>query len=181
MCRQLIDPAEWDRHQGWTLGDRLEWSNRACGMAALRMILLAYGKDAPTLTELVKLGVKHGALVERGWLHAGIADLAATFGVPGQARPVPAGNLIGVLAEAPLIGSVTERLPDDGRRGGHLIVVHGHTTARTPHDPDDPDVLIRDPSAWGQTCDRVPLSRLAASYTGRAITFPPLPGGRTAA
>jgi hypothetical protein len=42
-CRQLIEPAEWVLHGGWALGDRMEWSDRACGMAALRMILLAYG------------------------------------------------------------------------------------------------------------------------------------------
>jgi hypothetical protein len=38
----------------------------------------------------------------------------------------------------------------------------------------NPDIIFRDPSSWGQTCDRVPLSRLAASYTGRCITFAPL-------
>lgn len=70
------------------------------GMAALRMVLLAYGRDAPPVTELLKLGVKHNALTERGWLQAGIAD--------------------------------------------------------------------------------VPLSRMAASYSGRAIAFTPLVTGRTA-
>jgi hypothetical protein len=62
MCRQRIDPAEWDAHGGAALGDRAEWSDRACGMAALRMILLAYLGDAPPLTELVKTGVRDGAL-----------------------------------------------------------------------------------------------------------------------
>jgi hypothetical protein len=42
MCRQRIDPDEWDEHGGHALGDRAEWSERACGMAALRMIMLAY-------------------------------------------------------------------------------------------------------------------------------------------
>lgn len=87
MVRQLVDPAEWDLEGGWALGDRMEWSNRACGMAALRMVLLAYGREAPTVTELLKLGVKHEALREKGWLHAGIADLATGFGVPSRAEP----------------------------------------------------------------------------------------------
>jgi len=174
MCRQRIDPAEWDLHGGWVLGDRVEWSDRACGMAALRMILLAYGHQAPTVTELLQLGVKHEALSDRGWLHAGIASLAASFGVPGRAEPVAAGDLPSALTDAPLIISVTEQFPDDGRKGGHLIIARGY------EDGTDPDILIRDPSAWGQTHDRIPLSRLAASYTGRAITFTPLPAGRTA-
>ncbi|MGR8012216.1 cysteine peptidase family C39 domain-containing protein [Streptomyces hypolithicus] len=174
MVRQLVDPAEWDLHGGWALGDRMEWSNRACGMAALRMILLAYGRQAPSVTELLKLGVKHEALTDRGWLHAGIADLAGGFEVPSHAEPVAAGDLLVRLTDAPLIISITEQFPDDGRKGGHLVIARGY------EDGADPDILIRDPSAWGQTHDRVPLSRLTASYTGRAITFAPLTAGRTA-
>ncbi|MGW3669268.1 cysteine peptidase family C39 domain-containing protein [Streptomyces sp. NPDC005141] len=174
MVRQLVDPTEWDLHGGWALGDRMEWSNRACGMADLRMILLAYGLQASSVTELLKLGVKHEILTEKGWLHAGIADLATGFGIPGRAEPIEAGDLTSALTHAPAIISVTEQFPDDGRKGGHLVIARGYT------DGQDPDILIRDPSAWGQTHDRVPLSRLAASYTGRAITFAPLTAGRTA-
>jgi Peptidase C39 family len=165
MCRQLIEPAEWDAHDGLALGDRMEWSDRTCGIAALRMIMLAYLGDAPPLTELLKLGITEGALCERGWLHAGIARLATGFGISANAEAVAAPDLPSRLASAPVIVSVTSRFPDDGRRGGHLVVARGY---------DDPDVFIRDPSSWGQDHDRVPLSRLGASYTGRCITFAPL-------
>jgi hypothetical protein len=168
MCRQRIDPAEWDAHDGQTLGDRAEWSERACGMAALRMILLAYLGDAPPLTELLKLGVREGAHCDRGWIHAGIARLAAGFGIPASAEAVAAPDLPPRLATAPVIVSVTSQLPDDGRRGGHLIVAHGYDG-----DATDPHIFIRDPSSWGQDHDRVLLSRLSASYTGRCITFAP--------
>ncbi|WP_371791836.1 C39 family peptidase [Streptomyces sp. NBC_01471] len=168
MCRQLIAPAEWDLHGGWALGERTEWSNRACGLASLRMILLAYGCAAPSVTELLKLAVKQEVLTSRGALHAGIANLASELGVASRAEPVPAESLLTRLEEAPLIMSVTEQFPDDGRKGGHLVIARGY------EDGTDPDVLLRDPSAWGQTHDRVPLSRLTASYTGRAITFAPL-------
>lgn len=170
MCRQRIDPGEWDAHGGAALGDRAEWSDRACGMAALRMILLAYRCPAPPLTELVALGVREGAMTSRGWLHAGIARLAERFGIPARAQAVAAPDLPGHLAAAPVIVSVTEKFPADGRKGGHLVVARGYHQTR----PGDPDILFRDPSGWGQTCDRVPLSRLAASYTGRCITFAPL-------
>ncbi|MCP3755726.1 C39 family peptidase [Streptomyces sp. TBY4] len=168
LCRQLITPAEWAHHGGWALGDRIEWSNRACGLASLRAILLAYGQDAPTVTELLKLAVKHEVLTPRGALHAGIASLADDLGVQSVAEPVPVEGLLARMDSAPLIVSVTEQLPEDGRSGGHLIILRGY------EDGPDPQILFRDPSAWGQTHDRVPLSRLAASYTGRAITFAPL-------
>jgi hypothetical protein len=171
MCRQRIDPAEWDAHGGTTLGDCAEWSDRACGMAALRMILLAFLGDAPPLTELVKTGVRDGALTDRGWLHAGIARLAGRFGIPSAAEAVTAGELPARLSDAPLIISVTEKFPEDGRKGGHLVVARGTAGSARP----GPDILIRDPSAWGQEHDRVPLARLSASYTGRCITFAPMP------
>src|ERR1039457_6064466 len=110
MCRQRIDPAEWDPRGGPTLGDRAEWSDRACGMTPLRMILLAYLGDAPPLTELVKTGVRDGAPTDRGWLHAGIARLAGRFGIPSAAEAAAAGELPARLMEAPLIISVTEKL-----------------------------------------------------------------------
>ena len=171
MCRQRIDPAEWDAHGGPVLGDCAEWSDRACGMAALRMILLAYLGDAPPLTELVKQGVRDGALTGRGWLHAGIASLAAGYGIPASAQAVAALELTGCLDKAPVIVSVTEQFPRNGRKGGHLVVSRGYEDTQD----GDPDILIRDPSAWGQARDRVPLSRLSASYSGRCITFAPMP------
>jgi hypothetical protein len=171
MCRQRIDPEEWDECGGAALGDRAEWSDRACGMAALRMILLAYLADAPPLTELVMTGVREGALTGRGWLHAGIARLAAGFGIPAAAEAAAADELPAHLKDAPLIISVTEKFPEDGRKGGHLVVARG--TSETAD--GGLDVLIRDPSAWGQHHDRVPLARLSASYSGRCITFAPMP------
>ncbi|MFJ8384765.1 C39 family peptidase [Streptomyces sp. NPDC094438] len=168
MCRQLIALEEWDLHGGWALGDRFEWSNRACGLASLRMILLAYGREAPTVTELLKLAVKDEVMTPRGALHAGIATMASDLGVFSRAEPVTTGELLDRLDVAPLILSVTEQFPDDGRKGGHLVIARGYEAGQ------DPEILIRDPSSWGQTHDRVPLSRLALSYTGRAITFAPL-------
>jgi hypothetical protein len=38
-------------------------------------------------------------------------------------------------------------------------------------DRPDPFISFRDPSAWGQSNQEVPLSRLTSSYSGRAITF----------
>jgi hypothetical protein len=94
MCRQRIDAAEWGAHGGADLGSAAVWSDRACGAAALRMILLACGQPAPPLTELVKAGVASGAYAgKRGWLHAGLADMATSLGVPAQAEAVEPDDL----------------------------------------------------------------------------------------
>lgn len=95
-------------------------------------------------------------------------NLATDFGVPAAAEPVPVEDLLTRLDDAPLIVSVAEQLPDDGRTGGHLVILRGY------EDGPDPTIFIRAPSAWGQTHDRVPLSRVTPSYTGRAISFAPL-------
>ena len=168
MCPQRIDPREWQDYGGAELGDIDEWSDRACGMAALRMILLARDIPAPSLTRLLLLGTACGALTGRGWLHAGIADVAASLGLPGRAEAIAPADLPACIKDGPLIASVTFQFPDDGRRGGHLVVLRGYEQARA-----DPLILFRDPSRWGQEHDRVPLSRLAHSYAGRCITFTP--------
>jgi hypothetical protein len=108
------------------------------------MILLAYGRKAPTVTELLKLAVKHEVLTPRGALHAGIASLATDFGVPATAEPVRVEELLARLDDAPVIASVTEQFPDDGRSGGHLIILRGF------EDGPDPTIFIRDPSAWAR-------------------------------
>jgi hypothetical protein len=87
---------------------------------------------------------------------------------PPRPKPIEATELLGYLDEAPLIASVTCEFPADGRRGGHLVVLRGYEL-----DHDDPLILFREPSSWGQGHDRVRLSRLVQSYSGRCITFSP--------
>ncbi|WP_256725500.1 hypothetical protein [Streptomyces sp. IMTB 2501] len=79
-----------------------------------------------------------------------------------------------MYVSAVLIVSVAEQLPDNGRDGGHLVILRGY------EDGPDPTTHFRDPSAWGQTHDRVPRSRLSPFRTGRASTFRPLiPSGES--
>jgi hypothetical protein len=53
-------------------------------------------------------------------------------------------ELLARLDDAPVIASVTEQFPDDGRSGGHLIILRGF------EDGPDPTIFIRDPSAWAR-------------------------------
>jgi hypothetical protein len=59
MCPQRIDPAEWHARGGTAPGDIEEWSDRACGMAASRMILLARRLPAQGSLQLVCEGAVH--------------------------------------------------------------------------------------------------------------------------
>jgi hypothetical protein len=158
MCRQQIDSQEWQDHGGCDLGEIGQWSDRACGVACLRMILLAHQRPAPPLTELLKLGVGQGALTERGWLHARIAALATSLGVPGTAEAVPAEDLTARLKDGLLIASITFQFPQDGRLGGNLVVLRGYE--REP-DRADPLILFRDPS--GSATPQAGASRTTGS------------------
>jgi hypothetical protein len=55
-----------------------------------RQRLLTYLGDASPLTELIRQGVADDALSHRGWLHAGITQMAGECGIPASAEAVPA-------------------------------------------------------------------------------------------
>lgn len=89
MCHQQIDAAEWQQHGGAELGSAEEWSNRVCGMASLRMILLAQDQQAPCLTQLVKAGVAIGAFSDRGLLHASLPSWRPASGCVARRKLSP--------------------------------------------------------------------------------------------
>ncbi len=143
-----------------------EWSERACGLACLRTLLAFHGHPVPTQWDLVVDARAIGAYVPRGIVHARLVDLARRHGLDGVATSMP--DVRDVLRTAdeglPVIVSVAPQLPDDGRRGGHLVVVGG--TARGGQ------VRIADPSRWGATHRLVGVDRFS-SYTGRAVVLWP--------
>src|SRR5205807_734787 len=63
----------------------------------------------------------------------------------------------------PLIASVALRFPEDGRHGGHLVVVTAVDEGLGAR------VCIRDPSSWGKAEDSISAARFSASYSGRVI------------
>jgi hypothetical protein len=70
-----------------------------------------------------------------------------------------------VLAQGPVIASVTLGFPEDGRRGGHLVVVCGF-------EEREPRVVhVRDPARWGASRSSVGEARFLASFSGRVIRF----------
>ncbi|QUQ64476.1 cysteine peptidase family C39 domain-containing protein [Kutzneria sp. CA-103260] len=165
---QRIDPESWPA--GFLLedGNDAHWSTRACGLACLRSVLAFHGKTDIPLFTLLREAVAAGFYTERGLLHAGLATMAVARGVSATAMAAPDLTHVSQLlhdTRAPLIASVTLQFPQDGRRGGHLVVVSALD------DEPDPWICFRDPSTWGETNTRVPAARFAASYTGRVIAF----------
>ncbi len=145
----------------------LHWSGRACGAACLRMLLAYYGRSVPSLFDLLVEGVERDAYTPRGWLHSGLVELARRHGVRASALRLPASEFAGALrASGPLIVPVGHRFPVDGSRGGHLVVVNGQWRAA-----GETRLEVRDPAPAGARRRSVPLTRLAASYSGRSIVF----------
>lgn len=110
------------------------WRPRGCGIACLRMVLAANNVDDPGYYELITRGLQAGAYCDRGWIHQGLADLAASYSIVGRTRRGGPDDVASSLTNGHLItASVTVRFrggqPDsDGnplRPGGHLVIVSG--------------------------------------------------------
>lgn len=142
------------------------WSDRACGLACLRMVFAHFRRPVPTQLELLKQCLAAGAYTPHGWSHAGLAQVATQHGVFAQARAMSVAEMPTLLRSAgPLVVSVTHRFPLDGRRGGHLVVVKGRRSR------PQPVIEFCDPSRWGAQHDHVPETRFSASYAGRGVVF----------
>ena len=168
---QVIPEQQWP--EGFRLDgeDRAYWSERTCGLACLMSIASFHGKPIPTIFELLQEGVRLGHYVDRGWIHAGLAAIGGQYGFQGKALPaITIADLQSCLefTGSPLIASVTRQFPEDGRRGGHLVVVTAVDNGPTPR------ICCRDPAAGGMRENRIPAARFFASFAGRIIVFPRL-------
>jgi ABC-type bacteriocin/lantibiotic exporter with double-glycine peptidase domain len=169
---QRFDPQRWAADGFEGPEDSLLWSDRACGIACLRMILAYYGLPVPDTAEMLRLGLDIGAYCDRGWVHRGLVELGRHYGLSGKAEPADLGLLARAVAcGMPPIVSVTHKLPTDGRKGGHLVVFAGVSVDGTHNRP--PVVHLRDPSRWGRQNDRVQVPRFLSSFSGRAVLFWP--------
>lgn len=120
-------------------GDRAEyarWSQHACGMACLKMVLAATRREVRPTLQLLRASLPYGCYVEdgeaiRGLIYAPfVRFVAEAFALEAEVvTGIAATDLPALLARAPFfIASVhpwirwPEREPP--RRGGHLVLVH---------------------------------------------------------
>lgn len=142
------DDPRWPETGAPDLDSYAAWSVRWCGMACLRMALLARDGEAPTLYELATGAARVGAYTDapgapEGLIYRPFAeytrshhDLAAeviTELDPGRMRAeLDAGHLV-VASVHP---EVRRPWTSPARTGGHLVLVTGHDDRTlTFHDP----------------------------------------------
>ena len=56
------------------------WQSRACGMACIKMLLESTGTAVPSLDAMIARGNELGAYGPTGWIHAGLIQVAHSYG-----------------------------------------------------------------------------------------------------
>ena len=151
------------------------WARRLCGLACLESLLAHWRLPRPPRRALLARALEHGAyrLRDDGSVHGLVyapfgAWLAADFGlrveVLGDA-PLPAlYRAIGrdSMAIASVGSNVREPHTATPRRGGHLVLLHGH---------DGAGVWLHNPSGGrgGQADVCLPAPTLERFYGGRGM------------
>lgn len=164
---QLLDRLRWSEHGFESPEDSDVWSDRACGVACVAMILEFATGEPVSVVDLLHEGRDRGAYCERGWLHAGLAELLVSRGISASAEQVESVDDLApvVRAGSPVIASVTLQFPLDGSKGGHLVLVKGVTCEADRVT----GVHFNDPGRWGAENNVVSAERFAASFTGRIV------------
>ncbi|GHH82955.1 hypothetical protein GCM10018793_43840 [Streptomyces sulfonofaciens] len=154
----------------WPAGGPEAWGEKCCGLACLRMILDHYGLPVPSQRQLLRQGLEQGAYSPSGWRHQGLVDIAAGHGLSGAAAPFGSPTQLQSFARAgvPCIVSCTFRFPEDGRKGGHLVVFRGEVVK-----DGERYAAFADPSRWGAHHAELPAERFWASWPGRAVALWP--------
>lgn len=165
---QVIPKRQWPRGFRLAGQGRAYWNERTCGLACLMSVASFHGKTVPAIFELLREGVGRGHYTNRGWIHAGLGELGEQYGFPGVSLPAATVEDLRYCLDytaSPLIASVTRQFPEDGRRGGHLVVV------TAIGDGPEPRICCLDPADGGLGESRIPATRFFASFAGRIIVF----------
>lgn len=165
---QHFEKGEWPENVLVEGKDADYWGESVCGLACIRMIMGHYQIRVASSYELLTEGIQLNAYCEKGWIHQGLANIATNFGLKAKPIAIQDGEELEKLLtnNGPVIVSVTGQLPEDGRKGGHLIVACGRHKENGEY-----KITFRDPSKWGKSNSSVPEKRFLASFTGRGIVF----------
>lgn len=158
--------------------DAAYWKASCCGILCVKMAGEALGGERlPPLAELIRRGQDLDAYThERGWSHAGLAQLAGTLGMTATAREpltvedlrreLDAGGLVvaSVKSGFKTRRSLKERLLGK-TYGGHLALVFGHDERGfyVHHTSIRPEKDWRD--------EFIPAKRFVGAYTNRGIVL----------
>ncbi|MCY9827440.1 cysteine peptidase family C39 domain-containing protein [Vibrio splendidus] len=138
-----------------------EWSNRSCGLACVQMLLLHSQINYTNIVSLYEQAIEQEFYTPAGWIHSGLAELLSSRGVPAKAIPIEQEEICKGLAKGNMyIVSVTHKFPQNGCKGGHLVLLHSI---------DGEVVFFNDPSTWGESNKQLEKSVFFSSYSGRSI------------
>lgn len=179
---QQMTQENWQLEQFLSLADGEYWTMRSCGIASLRMVLDGFGKNVERHSPMIEKGVAAGAYKPGvGWIHWGLAKMAAEYGIHGEAlREKTVENLKQeldnghpcIISIAPYFMGGKPRVDGEGVYGksGHLIPVFGYET----EDGKLTAFLVHHPSAFTEQNKAdwwVPMEDFLASFSGNFIRF----------
>lgn len=111
--------------------------------------------------------LRNRAYSEKGWIHKGLVELCANFGVSGKPIDINHIKLDEHLERGGLvIASVRLRFPIEGGRGGHLILIKGISYANGRK-----YIFFNDPSRWGETHGCISEERFLGNLGNRCIVI----------
>ena len=101
---QRMTQETWEGEGFSSFPEADSWTFRSCGIASLRMILEGFGKQVERHGTMIAKGVAAGAYKEGvGWIHWGLAKLAADYGIYGEALREKTAEVMTFLGVFPSI------------------------------------------------------------------------------
>jgi hypothetical protein len=143
------------------------WSVRTCGLACARSAIKAMTGTVVSQITLFNQCVSEGGYSPTGWRHDTLANVLASYGLHAEPCRLPCAAVPELLATGKMIiASVAHQFPGDGRRGGHLILLHERAASG-----GEIHLTFMDPSDWGASHTTIPFARFCKSFALHGIVL----------
>jgi hypothetical protein len=181
--KSLLEDPFWQKTGATNPEEYAYWAVRSCGVVCVRMCVEAFGGSYLPLQVWIERGLALNAyltekrpgqaLIEKGWLHAGLAKVMDQAGLNSEVKAVDMAGLYDALYFGKLvIASVSHELgsgKEITHQGGHLVVVTGmlcevgNPSAVELHNPSGRSAAL-------QASAVIPVERFVQAFSGRVIT-----------
>ena len=149
--------------------EALEFGNKACGAACIKMVLDSFGIESANVKSLMEQGIKKRIFKDSvGWIHKGMVKTLKEHGLDAERTNIfnEPERIIKALKENYLIIASVSLTFNPDKRGGHLVVIYG---VQTKGDKDLEKIFFRDPSGWGQAHAEIDADSFLQSWSGNVI------------
>lgn len=178
----LVDDPLWQHSGAESPEAYAYWANRACGMVCVKTCIEAFDGPKLPLHTWIQRGLavdayltekrKNNTLVEKGWLHAGLASVMEAEGLYTCVAAASLDRVVKELREGNLvIASVSYEIGTDHsitHQGGHLVTVLGAVVdggmiqSIVLHNPSGRTKKLRENA-------EIPVDRFLQAFSGRVI------------